>query len=269
MAKEKGVEEKEVVNYDIVIKYDRFNVQLDLNVKTKVFFTDVTNKDVVRYLKGVFTNKERFHERFVEPFRIPARGENQIIPYDPTEFECEDVLVELLAFYDEVDAFSYAEAFNIKNELFQSKVFGSINIGEMLEQLGHTRIKTEGKSVKHKQFDTLGNQMEDVEYDNIYEIHEVDGTKLGLTAEKLYVLKCWCTSTNKEHWLWIDNEYKDSPLEAVASTFRIHQNLIPHIKEIKRQGDVLLVEMNEDVEPEGEIVPLNAEQYFALLTCQS
>jgi hypothetical protein len=69
--------------------------------------------------------------------------------------------------------------------------------------------------------------------------------------------------------LWIEDQYKDSPLEAVASTFRIHENLIPHIKEIKRQGDILLVELNQDVEPQGNIVPLTAEQYFGFLTAQS
>jgi len=269
MKKEGEQKDAKAIDYDVIIKYNKFNVELDLDVNKKHFFVDVTNRDVVRFLKGQFTNKTRFIERFIEPFRIPAKGENQIIPYDATEFECEDILKTLLDFYDEVEPFTYLESFKIENKIFQAKVFGSIDIGEMISKLGHKRIKTEGKKVKHKQFDILGNQMEDVEYDNIYEVHEVDGTKLGLDGEKLYVLKCWCTSTNKEHWLWIEDTYKDSPLEAVASTFRIHENLIPHIKELKRQGDVLLVEMNKDVEPEGDIVPLNADQYFSLLTCQS
>jgi aromatic ring-opening dioxygenase LigB subunit len=69
--------------------------------------------------------------------------------------------------------------------------------------------------------------------------------------------------------LWIEEQYKDNPLEAVASTFRLHENVIPHIKEIKRQGDILLLEMNEDVKPEGNVVPLTAAQYFGLLTAQS
>jgi hypothetical protein len=88
--------------------------------------------------------------------------------------------------------------------------------------------------------------------------------------EDLFAVKCWCTTTDKEHWLWIEEEYKENPLEAIASTFRIHENLIPYIKEIKRQGDILLVEMLDDtIEPSGNIVPLNAEQYFRLLTAQS
>ena len=69
--------------------------------------------------------------------------------------------------------------------------------------------------------------------------------------------------------MWIDSKYKDKPLEAVASTFHIHKNLIPHIKELKRQGDIMLVEMDEDINPEGEVVPLTAEQYFGLLTSET
>ena len=51
---------------------------------------------------------------------------------------------------------------------------------------------------------------------------------------------------------------------------RVHANVIPHIKEIKRQGDVLLVETGDvDIKPEGELVPLTADQYFGFLTAQS
>jgi hypothetical protein len=45
--------------------------------------------------------------------------------------------------------------------------------------------------------------------------------------------------------------------------------MIPHIKEIKRQGDVLLFEMKKELLPEGKIVPLTADQYFNLLVAQS
>ena len=272
MAKETATTEVKK-DYQVIISYDNFNVQLELDVVNKTFYKDVSNEDVVRFLKGQFTNKERFNERFInkfyKAFRPIAEGEVVPIPYDPTEFECVETLNSLLDIYDEVEPFTYEESFKITNELFQAKVFGSIDIGEMISNLGHKRLKTEGRKVTHKQFDIQGNDLPSVEYDNIYEVHEIDGTKLGLEGEMLYALKCWCTSTNKEHWLWIEDEFKDSPLEAVASTFRIHENLIPHIKELKRQGDVLLVEMKHDVEPEGDIVALNTEQYFSLLTCQS
>ncbi len=250
-------------DYDVKIHFNQFNVSLTLDVNKETFYDDVSNTDIIRYLKGVFTNKERFIDRFINKFRE--------IPAEYTEFQCPELLNEFINIYDNVTPFSYKEAFKIKNREFQAKVFGSINIGEMISNLGNKRIAVEGKPVKHKIFDSNGEFLAHKEYDVIYETHEVNGKELGVDG-KIYALKCWCTSTDKEHWLWIEEKYKDNPLEAVASTFRIHESLIPHIKELKRQGDILLVEMKDgssDVKAEGEIVPLTADQYFGLLTAQS
>jgi len=247
---------------EIKIIYNKNGVNLTLNLGTKTFLTDVSNTDVVRYLKGIFTNKSRFKSRFTDDFKRAFTETND------QDFECSELLNELLSTYDTVEPYTYSEAFRLENREFQAMVFGSINITDMITELGHTRIKVDGIQVKHKKYKSNGDFEGFVEYDNIYETHEVSGKKIGL-EENLYAVKCWCTSTNKEHWLWIEEQYKDNPLEAVASTFRLHENVIPHIKEIKRQGDILLLEMNEDVKPEGNVVPLTAAQYFGLLTAQS
>lgn len=261
----------------VKIAYEKFGVKLTYDVTENKFYDNVENKDVVKYLKSVFTSRARFETRFVEEFRnvinrmYKLKEEGMLNEYqfaDPEDFRVDKQMDALLELYDQVEPFTYAEAFVIENPQFRADVFGNVNITEMITELGHKRIKTAGKPVKHKQFDTMGNFTGYKEYDSIYEVHEVSGEKLGITGN-VYALKCWCTSTEKEHWIWIEDQYKDDPLEAVASTFRIHKNLIPHIKELKRQGDILLVEMKEDVKPEGDIVPLSADQYFSLLTAQS
>jgi len=290
-------------------------LKLDLN--TGRFYDDVENKDVMKLLKQVFTNKARFKSRFVDLLnsikdRIDAfpnfpdgffdnLGEDDYyefvryidynkMPYEEVEaywdkmekehgitydiqdnsvFECEALMNELLDMYDDATPFTYEEAFKIENEEFQAMVFGTIDIVDMIKELGSERIKTAGKRVKHKDFSASGEFLGMKEYDVVYETHKVDCNKLGL-EEDAYALRCWCTTTDKEHWLWIEDQYKDDPLEAVASTMRVHENIIPHIKEIKRQGDILLVETGDvDIKPEGEMVPLTAEQYFGFLTAQS
>jgi hypothetical protein len=259
--------------YPHFIHYDKWNVSLRLSIDNMNFYDDVDNLDVLKYLKGQFTNKTRFQSRFIDLFR---GVKNQTVDFDPTvdlnDFACDEVLDLLMDNYDNVNTFTYEEAFKIENEEFRAKVFGSINIVEMIEELGHERIATEGKHLRHKQFSHEGEFLGYVEYDVIYETHKVDGTKLGLEGDTdVYALRCWCTTTDKEHWLWIEDEYKDNPLEAVAQTFRVHSNLIPHITEIKRQGDILLVELDSEITPsdEDEIVPLTSEQYFSFLTAQS
>lgn len=219
-------------------------------------FDTCTLSEAIKYLKGIYTNRERFIERFDKPLRI---HDNQYLNV---------LLDKLLNLYDDAKPYTYAEAFAISNESYKSLVFGSIDINDMINNLGHIRLCTAGKKVKHKTFDNFGNFIGYEEYDNIYEVHEINGENLQLD-EKLYAVKCWCTSTNKEHWIWIDSKFKNDPLEAIASTFRIHENLVPHIKELKRQGDVLLVELNDDIEPSGNIISLTSDQYFSLLTAQS
>jgi hypothetical protein len=254
---------------DLQINYDFGDgrVNISINLKKETLIDDVANKDAVRYLKGIFTNEERFIDRFINPIK-KIKEDPEMDEQSKIDFECDDFMDEVLKLYRKATPFSYAEGFKIKNQEFRARVFGAINIGEMIAELGHERIQVKGRPVKHKKFDEAGNFLGFEEYDVIYETHKVYGTKLELGSD-VYAVKCWCTSTNKEHWIWIEEKYKDDPLEAIASTFRIHKNLIEHIQELKRQGDILIVEMKEEVTPEGEIVPLTADQYFGLLTAQS
>jgi hypothetical protein len=73
----------------------------------------------------------------------------------------------------------------------------------------------------------------------------------------------------EEHWLWIEPQYKDNALTAIASTFRIHENIIPHIKCLKRQGDLLICELESEVLPKGNVRPLTAKEYFSLLEAEA
>ncbi len=239
--------------------FDKNGISITIDIDNQSFINPISLVDGTKYIKGVLTNKERFINRFVNPIKETS---------ERTGWETDKFINDVIDMYDQVEPFTYVEAFKIEDQQFRATVFGSIDVTEMIETLGAKRIATDGKHVNQKVYSESGEFLGYHEFDNIYEVHEVSGEKLGL-EENLYALKCWCTTTNKEHWLWIEDQYKDSPLEAVASTFRIHENLIPHIEEIKRQGDILLVELNQEVEPQGDIVPLTAEQYFGFLTAQS
>lgn len=225
--------------------------------KEHKFFDDIDVKDIVRYLKGIYTNKERFLNRCMPFF------DTTCCPYVEA---LSKVMIEL---YDEVQPYTYKECFEIENEEYRNLVFGSINIVDMINELGNVRVATEGKAVKHKQFAPNGDFLGYKEYDVIYETHRIDCSKLKV--DDSYAVRCWCTSTDEEHWIWITDEHKDNPLEAIASTFMVHQSVKPYIKELKRQGDILLVELTQEVTiPEKDpMVSLTADEYFGLLTAQS
>ena len=232
----------------------------------KVRFASSHNEtDVFRYWKTKFPNRDMFIREVLDGPTLPLDE----CPDDTiSSFIKNELKAHVLFGYDNSKAFSYAEAFELTDTTLRALVFDSINITEMIESLGHERISVKGIPVKRKIYSNTGEFMGYKEYDNIYEVHKVDGSKMNI-EEPLYAVKCWCTSTNKEHWIWIEKEYANDPLVAIASTFRIHENIIPHIKELKRQGDIMIVEMNNNLEPKGKLLPLTPDQYFGLLTAES
>ncbi len=225
-------------------------------------FSNLETDQVLKYWKGKFRNMNTFKREVISKLdELPLDTEVY------TDIWCEG--------FELAEEFTYREAFELENESFRGQVFQTIDIVDMINNLGKTKIKVDGIKVKRKIFDINGEFQGYKEYDNVYETYEVDGTNLGIVEtdffkpEGMFAVRCWCTSTNEEHWIWIEEKYKNDPLEAIASTFRIHENLIPHISELKRQGDVMLVELKEDVEPSGEVVPLTKAQYFDLLTMET
>jgi hypothetical protein len=229
---------------------------LRCDVYDKTFNGGIPIEDVCRFLKGQYSNVERMKSRFL-PALICRHTEKEGIP---------QMVIDA---FEKAEPFTFKEAFEIEDAQFRATVFGSIDVGEMIDELGSERIKVAGKPVRHKKFDKEGNFLGHEEYDVVYETYKVDGTKLEVDA--IYAVKCWCTTTNEEHWIWIDERYKDDPLEAIASTFMVHESVKPHIKELKRQGDILLVEMDTEVTPDKNerMVSFTAEEYFSLLTAQS
>jgi hypothetical protein len=239
----------------------------------------VTPEEFLRYLKGAYSNFERYYERCWRPKFEECIGDvfcntkeklkkiTEVI--DTNNISIYDLFFDR-TYFDNAKPFSYKEAFEINNPTFRALVFGSINIPEMIENLGAKRLATDGKTLTRKTWNYLGEETGDINYTNVYETYEINGSKLGLN-NNIYAIKCWCTTTEKEHWLWIEETYKYEPLKAIASTFRVHENVIPFISAIKRQGDILLMEMSKDVEPDlsKPLVPLTPEQYFGLLVSEA
>ena len=246
----------------MIIKHDLLN----FDVSNGYFEVKVDELLLVKYLKGAYRgNKPRFEERFINYFEKAFKA------YDIEESLY--LLDNMKYLWDLTTTFTYEEAFKVKNSTFKSIVFSSIDIREMIDNLGAVRIKTEGKDLINKVWNQYKQEFESTPYSVIYELYHVNGEKLGINNSTLPVVKCWCTTTNEEHWLWVDNDSfkNNSPLEAIASTCKIYKSMKNKIKHIIRQGDVFLFEMLEDVEPSEneEIINLPMEEYFRLLKSQA
>jgi hypothetical protein len=171
-------------------------------------------------------------------------------------------------------AFTFKDLFELTDRNLRRFSFLYIGVSEMMKALDAQRIATKGIELNYFKYDSNGNKIPFKKH-NIFEIYEASANKLQdlqnwrTRDEKIYAVKCWCTSTNHEHWLWIEAQYKTDPLAAIASTFRIHENVIPHIKCLKRQGDVLICEMKREVIPSGAVRPLTKKEYFGLLEVET
>jgi hypothetical protein len=250
---------------ELKISFNKFGLSETINLNKLLVNENFTNKHYMKYLKLVFTNEERFKNRFLNEIKRII----ELFPKECIVFDINKFFKELETDYKEAIPFNFADAFKLSTDI-SSKVFGAIGVETMIKELGATRIAVSGMPVKHKVYSKTGDCIGEKEYDVIYETHQINTVKLKLD-EPAYMVKCWCTSTNKEHWLWIESKYKDNPLEAIASTCRPHENIIPYITGIKRQGDVFFYELSENVSPDLKKprIPFNAEQYFKLLIAQS
>lgn len=243
---------------------------MEIIVDNEIFDTDKcgfigSDFEYLRYLKGKYnSNFKRCESRLFNPLlrNLKKNGLNNLI----------SIVEPLIEYWDMATPFSYKEAFKIEDEQFRALVFSSINIREMINELGATKIKVEGIELNNKSYNEIIKSFENEDYSYVSELYEVNGEKIGLN-DKIYVVKVWCTSTNEEHWLWVDenNCSLDSPLDAIASTCMIYKSMVGKIKHIIRQGDVFLFEMVEkvNINPDDEIVRIPKSDYFKLLKSQS
>lgn len=245
---------------------------MEIIVDNEIFNTETSSfivkeiDDFTRYLKGKYSNNlDRCKGRLINPLvnKLNQKGQLNFIP----------TVNQIVDYWDYVQSYSYSEAFQITERRFRAHVFSSINIKDMIDNLGAKRIKTEGIELINKIYNEYTNSFTNEPYSYVAELHEVNGTKLGI-SDNIYVVKVWCTSTNEEHWLWVDEENCNisSPLDAIASTCIIYKSMVGKIKHIIRQGDIFLFEMKNDgilLDPNDEIVRLPKEEYFSLLKSQA
>jgi hypothetical protein len=244
------------------------NSELILSKESFSLWTDIRN-DKLPISKFISILKMR-HVSFDNFF---TREVSREWTYKPSA-SFDEILASIKRKWKKVVPLKYEDIFQLHDFRLRRFAFNYVGVDVFMKKLKAKRIATEGIEVTNIEYDAQGSKKL-VKKHNIFEIYEADFNKVqhfrSWRGEKQlrYAVKCWCTSTNKEHWIWVEEKYKDDPLAAIASTFRVHENVIPFIKCLKRQGDILLCEMKRNVRPEGTIRPLTKEEYFGLLIAES
>ncbi len=197
-------------------------------------------------------------------------------PDDPTPVVYESAVIFCKRFgydkpfFNRIRRLTYKEAFSVEDDSLRVLMFGYINVPDMIENLGYERIDTQGVDVM--QAGEMITQM--------FELLKVNTGSLlsdsmgNDTSAVNYAIRCWCTSTNETHHLWIMDEYATDALTGIASTCSLQEDLIDEVVALKRQGDLFFPMFGPDfdmsrIDPEKPRRALTKDEYFSLLVEQS
>lgn len=190
--------------------------------------------------------------------------------------------------WDSIEPLTVSEAFLEPNTEKRRVLFGCLGPARIFKDIKPTLIDEKVLKVKNRTWDDKGNMKEKLIEDR-YELYEMPLSKLfpedqrnfgGREEETLKIVRCWCTSTGREYWIFVDDPFRwwmgsigkriHNAIQAIAWTFRVG---IPKedIEEIYRQGDCLVVKAKEltQVLPERDWYHLDEETYIAKLVAQS
>lgn len=181
--------------------------------------------------------------------------------------------------WDSVEPVTIEDAFKQANTEARRTYFDAIGIQKIFKELGPELKDRQVIKKKRTRWDDKNTEYE-YEFEDIYELYQIDGKKLfgsdkwGNSANPVFAVRCWCTTTNREYWLYVSIEAatgqrwwsvsstpKYDAIQAIAWTIRLD---ISDPERIYRQGDIIVAKKSDkskDVNP----YHLNKEQYLKLM----
>ena len=179
------------------------------------------------------------------------------------------------------------EALKVANTEERRTYFDAIGIEKLFKGLDPKLLDKQTIKKSRVRWDDEFNEYTH-EFEDVYELYEIDGRKLydkdrwGNDPRPIYAVRCWCTTTNREYWLYVPreaavgqqwwsrdegNEAKADAIRAIAWTVRID---VPemYVEKIYRQGDIIVAKMKNKAKlTESTFSPyhLSKEQYLSLM----
>lgn len=185
----------------------------------------------------------------------------------PTYFELFPDLEEwLIEMWPHIETFGAKDAFNQPNDDRRRVYFEHIDPVEMMaechnKKLVHT-FEANEKTWKH-------GSPEKGHVHHVYNLYAVPPSDLKIKGDiNIYAVQCFCPSTLKEHWIWVNHEEKRCTKdagEAIAWTCVSPYNPAD-LKAIYRQGEGYIFEAKKGARRMKEPVHLTKDVYFNLIT---
>lgn len=171
-----------------------------------------------------------------------------------------DLFVQEL--WDSIKEVTVEEALQIANTEERRVYFDAIGIEKLFKNLNPKLLDKQVIDKKRQRWDEEFNEYT-YTFEDVYELYEIEGKKLydrdkwGNEPQNIYAVRCWCTTTNREYWLYVpreaalgatwwhgDKQPEPDAIRAIAWTVRIDVEL-KKVEKIYRQGDIIVVKLKD------------------------
>jgi hypothetical protein len=182
--------------------------------------------------------------------------------------------------WEDIVPVTVEEALQLPNVEDRRVYFDAIGVEKLFKQLNPKLRDKQTIKKKRTRWDD-NNDPYEYEFEDVYELYEIPGEKLFVTdrwgnqPRPVYAVRCWCTTTNREYWLYVpveaatdgkgwwqvNEDSKYDAIGAIAWTIRID---VKNPERIYRQGDIVVVKQSEQSKP-TDPYHLDKKQYLSLM----
>jgi hypothetical protein len=189
--------------------------------------------------------------------------------------------------WDTIEPVTVEEALQQDNTEDRRVFFDAIGIEKLFKSLDPKLIDRQVIDKNRTRWDDEFNEYTHT-FEDVYELYELDAKKMfdkdrwgNPPTQHIYAVRCWCTTTNREYWLYVPAEaalgsnwwYRDDlrnepdAIRAIAWTVRLDVP-IGHVERIYRQGDIIVAKVKDEITPDTlSALPyhLSKENYLQLM----
>lgn len=188
--------------------------------------------------------------------------------------------------WEDVQPVTVEDALKQENTEDRRTYFDAIGVQKLFKSLDPKLLDRQVINKTRVRWDDEYTEKDHV-FEDVYELYEIEGTKLfkadkwGTGPSNVYAVRCWCTTTNREYWLyvpreaalgdawWHNNETKSLPdaIRAIAWTIRIDVP-IENVERIYRQGDIIVTKIKDSAKDSFftfKSYHLSKENYLSLM----
>ena len=181
--------------------------------------------------------------------------------------------------WDSIEPVTVEQALRKENTEDRRVYFDCIGVQKLFASLEPKLRDKQTIKKKRTKWDDNNDPIE-YEFEDVYELYEIDGKKLfdkdqwGREPNPVYAVRCWCTTTNREYWLYVNLEAATGrrwgthdasydAIRAIAWTIRVDVSE-ENIERLYRQGDIVVAKIKDGSET-GLQRHISKEEYLTKL----